>query len=378
MEIKNSQKVANIYTCFICDYYTSRKSSYDKHLLTSKHLQLIESSQKVANCFSCLICDYTTRKKNNYDKHLTTSKHIKLIESSQKTHQKVANSIECLNCDYYSSQNNYDDKIKSSQKVAEGCNKVANMLICNNCNKTYKSTAGLWKHKKTCSFISNETSIVCQDNNVEDEPIMTDKELVMYLLKENSDFKNMIMKLVEKVEDTSHHNNNTITNNSHNKAFNLNFFLNETCKNAMNISDFVESLQPQLCDLECIGDLGYVEGISKIILKSLKALDETERPIHCTDKKRESFYVKNDDKWEKEDEHKTHIRKAIKNVADKNTMLVPQWKAKYPDYKDSTSIYSDKYNNMIIEVLGGDDNTEQSENKIIRKIAKEVVIDKQS
>lgn len=340
MLTESCNKVANEYRCLNCHYTTCRKSSFDKHIMTSKHIQLTESCTKVATNYSCLICNYNTSRKSSYDKHLMTSSHNELTNVNNK--------------------------------VAKSCKKVANELTCENCNKTYTSRAGLWKHKKTCSL--NETDMVY--NN--DEPLMTDKQLVMHLLKENSEFKNMIMKLVEKVEthnDNNHHNIIT-TMNSHNKAFNLNFFLNETCKNAMNISDFVDSLQLQLSDLECIGDLGYVEGISKIIVKSLKALDESERPIHCTDKKRETFYIKNDNKWEKEDENKTHIRKAIKNVADKNTMLVPQWKAKYPDYKDSSSIYSDKYNNMIIEVLGGDDESEQSENKIIRKIAKEVTIDK--
>jgi len=198
----------------------------------------------------------------------------------------------------------------------------------------------------------------------------------------------MIMKVLENgtaITNSNNINTNTNTNmntntncmNNNNNKFNLNFFLNETCKNAMNISDFVDSLQLQLSDLESVGDLGFVEGISKIIIKKLKALDETERPIHCTDKKRESFYVKHDDKWEKEDDNKTRIRQAINRVAHENTMLIPQWKAKHPDYLDSSSSYSDKYNNMVIEVLGGDNSDDVNENKIIKKIAKEVMIDKQ-
>jgi hypothetical protein len=376
MLIESSQKVANIYTCLNCHYSTCRKSSYDKHLITAKHIKIMENSKKVSHEYICLICDYTTSKKNNYDKHLTTSKHINLIESSREPKQKIANNYECLNCDYNTSQfdnsNTNNKQLESSQKVAENSQKVAShVLVCDICNKTYKSTVGLWKHKKMCSLISNET---IKYNNKDES---SDKELVMILLKENSDFKNMIMKLVENgVNCNNNNNNNNNITNSHNKAFNLNFFLNETCKNAMNISDFVDSLQLQLSDLESIGDIGYIEGISKIIVKSLKALDETERPIHCTDKKRETFYIKDDDKWEKEDDNKTHIRKAIKYVANKNTLLVPQWKAKYPDYNNSSSIQSDKYNNMIIEVLGGDDETEQSENKIIKKIAREVIIDK--
>jgi hypothetical protein len=145
----------------------------------------------------------------------------------------------------------------------------------------------------------------------------------------------------------------------------------------MNVSDFVDSLHLQLSDLESVGELGFVDGISKIIIKNLKALDETERPIHCTDKKRETFYIKDEDKWEKDDDNKTRIRQAINHVAHENTLLIPQWKAKHPDYNDCSSAYSDKYNNMVIEVLGGEHSNDVNENKIIKKIAKEVIIDKQ-
>ena len=157
----------------------------------------------------------------------------------------------------------------------------------------------------------------------------------------------------------------------------MNFFLNETCKNAMNITDFVDSLQLQLSDLECFGRLGFVNGLSNIIIKNLKALDETERPIHCTDKKREIVYVRDDNKWEK-DETLTKLRKAIKYVAHKNTKLIPQWKAKYPDFMDSFSKNSDQYNQLVIEVLGGDPHLHSSvnEDKIMKKIAREMVIDK--
>ena len=165
--------------------------------------------------------------------------------------------------------------------------------------------------------------------------------------------------------------------NSHNKTFNLQFFLNETCKNAMNIMDFVDSLQLQLSDLESIGQLGFVDGLSSIIIKHLKALDVTMRPVHCSDSKRESVYVKHDNKWEKDDETKSKLRKAVKYIAHKNTKLIPQWKAKYPDFMDSTSKHSDQYNNLVIEVLGGDDlDSSVNENKIIRRIAREMVIDK--
>jgi uncharacterized membrane protein len=147
----------------------------------------------------------------------------------------------------------------------------------------------------------------------------------------------------------------------------------------MNITDFVNSIQLQLSDLERVGKIGYVEGISNIITSNLKALDVTQRPIHCTDKKRETLYVKDEDKWEKENNEKKKLRKVIKHVAHKNSKLIPEFKNKYPNCVESESKKSDQYNKLIIEALGGSgDNDTEKEDKIIKKIAKEVIIDKNS
>jgi hypothetical protein len=173
-------------------------------------------------------------------------------------------------------------------------------------------------------------------------------------------------------------NHNTITNcNNNNKTFNLNVFLNETCKNAMNMSDFINSLQIEYDDFEKVGEIGFVNGISNIIIKNLKDLDVTQRPLHCTDKKREVMYVKEDNIWQKEDEHYTKTRKLIKKTADKNTRLLPEFKKRYPDCIKSTSKYSDKYDLLIIETMGGSgDNDFEKETKILKNIAREVFINK--
>ena len=170
---------------------------------------------------------------------------------------------------------------------------------------------------------------------------------------------------------TNHSHNTTNHTNSHNKAFNLNFFLNETCKNAMNITDFVDSIKLQLSDLIDVGELGYVEGISKIIVKNLNNLDETERPIHCTDKKRETMYIKDEGQWEKEDDNKTKLTKVVKKIADKNIRLLPTFREKYPEYKNSSSKVSDKYDKMVIEVMTCDDDKNE---KIIKNISKVTTI----
>jgi hypothetical protein len=156
----------------------------------------------------------------------------------------------------------------------------------------------------------------------------------------------------------------------------LQFFLNETCKDAMNITDFVNSIQLQISDLERVGEIGYVEGISNIILKNLKELDVTQRPVHCTDKKRETMYVKDENTWEK-DEEKKKMHKLVKRVADKNMKLLPKYREMYPDYINASSLRSDKYNQIFLQSLGGSGNNDfEKEEKIIQKVSKLVYVDK--
>jgi hypothetical protein len=200
--------------------------------------------------------------------------------------------------------------------------------------------------------------------------------LVLEIVKQNNELTNKIVDLSQQINTTTVTNNisNTSNMNSNNKTFNLNVFLNETCKDAMNIMDFIDSIKLQLSDLESLGKLGYVEGITSIIVKNLKAMDVHKRPVHCSDSKREVMYVKHDNKWEKESEDKTKLRKLIKRVAHKNTGLLPQYKEKYPD---CDTRLSEQYNKLIIEAMGGlGDNLKEKEDKIIHRIAKEVTIDK--
>lgn len=314
---------------------------------------LTKSCQKVAPKFLCENCHYSTSKKSSYTKHLLTAKHKQLTSVNKK--------------------------------LLEGCSDDCETIIsCPTCDRSYSSRVGLWKHKQTCipaDTISNDNSshnnsVKLYDPSNKDNIIMMLIQQNSDLIKEQSDIKEMILEMVK--NGTTHINtmhSNNITTNSHNKAFNLNFFLNETCKNAMNITDFVDSIKLQLSDLIDVGELGYVEGISKIIVKNLNALDETERPIHCTDKKRETFYVKDEDKWEKEEEDMKKIKKMINKVVFKNEKLLPLFKERYPDYKDSESKNSDKYSKIVIEAMGGMGNNEnEKEDKIIRNISKATVI----
>jgi len=289
---------------------------------------------KICHKFYCEFCDYGTSKKSSYDDHTVSRKHIKRLIGD-----------------------------KSDKKSAFLLPSDKN-IVCENCNKSYMSRNGLWKHKQKCTEPNIEIKI--------EEEEVSDKDLIMMLLKQNTQ---LIEQNAELLKNGTHHTNSH--NNSHNKTFNLQFFLNETCKDAMNLMDFVDSIKLQLTDLEKVGRIGFVEGISNIITTNLKALDITQRPIHCTDNKRETLYIKDEDKWEKEVEEKNKIRKAIKHVAHKNIKMIQKFKEVYPDCIHSNSNKSDQYNTIIIESMGGvGDNDTEKDAKIIKNIAKGVIIDK--
>jgi len=288
---------------------------------------------KSSENFVCECCDYITSKYSQYERHVLTAKH-KNETNETLLKQKSSKKFQCLNCDVI-----------------------------------FGSRTTLWRHKQSChkseELENKENTIEINDENNKD------KDLIMMLVKQNSE-------LLEVIKNGTHNNttnsHNTISNN---KTFNLQFFLNETCKDAMNIMDFVESIKLQLTDLEKVGELGYVEGISNIIIKNLKELDVTQRPVHCTDKKREVLYIKDEDKWEK-DEEKNKIRKVIKKVASKNQRLLSKFKEAHPDCSKSSSKYSDQYNKIIVESMGGSgDNDSEKEDKIIRKITTATTIDKE-
>ena len=281
--------------------------------------------------FYCEKCDFNCSKKYSWSRHLLTPKHTQETNGS----------------------------ILETQKGKKGQNIN---FCCENCNKEFKTRSGLWKHNKICIY---------EDNKTENT---TDKkdELIDYLMKENKEIKELILELAKKDSYNNCHN----TVNSHNKAFNLNFFLNETCKDAMNIMDFVDSIKLQLSDLEKVGELGYVEGISNIITKNLKELDVTQRPVHCTDKKRETIYIKDENKWEKDEDNKK-LHKVVRRVTCKNQNLIPKFKELHPEYNKYHSKVSDQYNKIIVESMGGSgDNEYEKEEKIIKNISKNIIVDK--
>jgi hypothetical protein len=304
-----------------------------------------EKNPKKPLNFSCELCDFITSNKKDFNRHTLTDKHILLTNPNQKTPKNP-------------------------------------LFVCN-CGKSYKHSSSLCTHKKKCTSVEQDVDSIDKDQLI----IMLIKQNAE-LIKETSGFKNMMMgqqnmmmeqqnTMLKVIENGTHNNNNNNTN-SHNKTFNLQFFLNETCKDAMNLMDFVDSIKLQLSDLENVGKVGYVNGISNIIIKNLNLLDETLRPVHCTDTKREVIYVKDEDKWEKEDENKEKMRLMIKNVTRKNTKLLKDFRTLHPGCEKSDSTLSGKYDKLTLEAFGGKgEDYEEKENKIIKHIVKEVKIEKE-
>ena len=293
------------------------------------------TNEKKRIYFECKNCDFKCCNKFDYNRHLSTRKHEMLTNVDKLSVEKCQQIYQC------------------------------------ECGKEYKHRQSLSVHRKGCNYIDPGLE-------PESEPELSDKEIIKLLIKENSEFKNMILDVVQKVQPNNNTNNNTVNNNITNNNFNLQIYLNETCKDAINLVDFVESLQVQLKDLEETAQIGYSEGVSKIFINGLNELDVNKRPIHCSDAKRETLYIKDQNEWTKEDSNKTHLMKAIKKVGRKNIQQIFEWQKKYPEFNDPTSKQNDKYLKMICNTMSGSTEEEQEKNinKIIKNITKEVIINK--
>ena len=292
--------------------------------------------------FCCDTCGIKTNNKKDYTKHCATAKH-----------------------------NNRTKMGKIEQKCP------LDMYACKLCSKEYKARNSLWYHEQKCTVKENTES-----HNTEITTIASDEtnisnlsNIVIELIKSNTDLQKQMMEVC-KTTTSSINNNNNNTVNSYNKTFNMQFFLNEKCKDAMNIMDFVNSMKLEFSDLEDVGKLGYVEGISNIIIRKLNELDIYKRPIHCSDAKREIMYVKDDNIWEKENSTYDKLRKAIKYVTKKNgDMLIP-WSQYHPACMNTSHPLNDTYIQIMGQAMGGKESFVDSENKIMKKIAKAVLIDK--
>ena len=308
---------------------------------------LTNKSSKIPNIFECKKCTYCTSSKKDYNKHLSTAKHKKLTTLTTNVPQST------------------------------------NAFICDVCNKTYRSRMGLWQHKQKCQ----EMSVNMNELNTEDAemPGMVSSDLVMHLIQENREFKELLLvqqqenhklqsQLIEAVKD----NGNTYnTTNNNNQKFNLNFFLNTTCKDAMNMSEFIENMEIGFKDIENIGKNGYVSGMTEMILSRIKELDITKRPLHCTDLKRETMYIKDNDEWSKDTPENSKLHKTIKYVAKRNYATIPLWRENYPECQDWNHPKYDFCVDMMRNILGdiGDEQT-RLDNKVIKNLSRHIVVDK--
>ena len=284
--------------------------------------------------FACEKCQYITNNKFNYNVHLLTLKH-------KRTNFGLANLANLANQDP----------------------ECSSKFSCK-CGKKYLHASSLTKHKKSCN-----------QNNTPPEQ-MVSLDLILKLFKEN---QGLLMeqndKIIECLKDGNGKTINTNCNNNNNNKFNINIFLNEQCKDALNIMDFVDQMQLKLTDFESYGEKGYVESVSQIMVRELKGLDVTKRPIHCSDVKREVLYIKDNDAWEKETEEKEKIKKAINIVGQKNFKQIQEWKVQNPEYNNSKTKKHAQYVKIISNSCGSDEQEDDKYfNKIIRNIANNVIL----
>ena len=317
---------------------------------------IVNLSQKIPKFYECEICDYTTCSKKDFGKHNSTLKHTKLCNGSNDSVQNPKNP-----------------------------NKIYKQYTCL-CGNTYKYDSGYYRHKKNCSY---EPALTYQ-NSSQSVPLPIDDNmqtsLILELVKQNQEFKQLLIEqnktIIEVAKNNQINNNNTINNtnniNNNNKTFNLNFFLNETCKDAMNMKDFIKSLELSLPELEKMGEIGFAEGMSRVFVNRLNSLDVTKRPIHCSDVKREIIHIKDDNKWERDNANLDRLRKIIKQLTHKNILKVDDWKKANPGCTEYNSRKNDQYLKINMEAIGpvDDDDVKRDFGKIIRRVAENTAIDK--
>ncbi len=316
---------------------------------------ITQNSQNSHNKYYCDYCDYLASRPSDLEKHKLTSKHKKIISEVKK------------------------DNFPSQEKKFQ----------CHVCDRIYSFRSGLSKHKKLCfsnkndykneneNLVTNE--YIKDDNNINESEKGYDKDFIMDIMKQNQEFQKFMMEQMVEISKNCNVTNNTNNINSHNKTFNLQVFLNEKCKDAMNIDEFVDSLKLTFTDLERVGELGFVKGISRIFINGLKELDVYKRPIHCSDLKREVIHLKEDGVWCKDNENKDSMKKLVKMIANKNISKIYEWKAAYPSHRYSDDPKNDIYLKFLCQSMGAKTREEDIVyyEKVISNVAKEITINKQ-
>lgn len=294
--------------------------------------------KKEQTIYICEKCNFKTNRIGNFHRHENTSKHIMITNNKKKP------------------------------KIVR---KVQNNTVYNcECGKTYKFLSGLSRHQKTCSYIlSNTVKVESKDTTQKEE--IDYKELVMQLLQQNSELQKSMKELIPVV---GNNNNNTI--NSNNKTFNVQMYLNTECKNALSIQDFIESIELNTSHLKAIGDNGYVDSISNVLITALNKMKLTERPLHCTDAKRETLYIKDLDTWEKGSTETPLIRKAVRVVENKHEGLMKDYITEHPKASELDSAEGEFYIQTHMNILGNGVEPEKLTKKIFKKVMPNVKLDK--
>ena len=304
--------------------------------------------------YICQQCDFYSSNKRDYTRHLETEKHKTGFLATLAT--------------------------TSSSEKPQKTQKNPILFRCEICDKEYKDKTGLWRHHKKCDVQAVNSG--CQNAQpVADSSSHVSPELVLQILEKNKELTEVVIEqnktIMELSKNSQIHTQNNM-NNCHNNTFNLQFFLNETCKDAMNIQDFIKSLQLNIQDLESVGELGYAEGISRMFVKGLSDLEVTKRPIHCSDLKREVIHIKDKDRWEKDTCNQDRLKRAIKDLSNKNIMLLDDWQRNNPGYDQYDNKKNDIYLKMMVQAMGPPDDMSERRDfgKIIKTIARNTIIDK--
>jgi hypothetical protein len=277
------------------------------------------------------------------------------------------------------------NRTKQSNLEHKNAEELTNQYTCKKCSKNYKARNSLWYHEQKCGLSSRPVEKTTQ-LQVDDQLQMN---IILELVKQNQEFKDLLIQqsnqmmeqnktMIEVAKNSNSNNNTTIHTNSHNKTFNLQVFLNETCKDAMNMKDFIKSLELSLPELEKMGEVGFAEGMSRVFVNRLNSLDITKRPIHCSDVKREIIHIKDDNKWERDNANLDRLRKIIKQLTHKNILRVDDWKKANPGCTEYNSRKNDQYLKINMEAIGpvDDDDVKRDFGKIIRRVAENTAIDK--
>ena len=373
-KISISRENLKLFTCEICDYTCRYLSDFNKHLLTQKHKKNIEETGifpqnpseniKKSRDHICSHCNYVTKKMSDFNKHINTIKHQDNIINPTI---EIDNAIKynCKHCEKeYTKKNSWSKHEKNcilQNSVIEPVSPSQELSYSDIINRLIQ------ENQELRSFMTDQTQAMTEQTQAMTEE---NKELRQVMTEQSKE----LMKTIADLAKNNNSTNQTVNGNVNNNKFNINLFLNEKCKDAMNFSDFIKNITVSNEDLENNAILGFANGISKIFMDNLKQLNICDRPIHCSDAKRETMYIKEDDKWEKEDDTKK-LTSAIQDVSRKSVATLLKWQETNPDYKDMDSEFSNKCIGMLQQSISGN-SREVLYPKVIRTLAKETMIEK--